>query len=76
MNGDVHVSAPAAPGRSSSPGPDRKDERFQIDFLTWRARLSAPGSRFASAPPVPLRTTRRASGRLAADRDQPERRTA
>jgi hypothetical protein len=49
MNGDVRMSTPAAPGRSSAPGPDRKDEGFQIDFLTWRARLSAPGSRFALA---------------------------
>lgn len=49
MNGDVRMSTPAAPGRSSSPRSNRNDDRFQIDFLTWRAHLSAPGSRFASA---------------------------
>ena len=53
MSRDLRMVEPAAPGETTSKSPDRTGERFQLDFVSWRARLAAPGSRFATpAPPV------------------------
>ena len=41
-----------APGPIVPMDATRQPARVTLDFATWRARIAAPGSRFAPAPPA------------------------
>ncbi len=65
-----------APGLIVPTDTTRKPARVTLDFATWRARLAAPGSRFAPAPPAPPPIVRLDALRRAAVSAEGERRMA
>ena len=56
--------------------PDPTGTRFTLDFETWRAHIAAPGSRFDSSQPAPLRIVRLDAISRTVESPEAERRTA
>ena len=74
MSHSTHLVTLARPRQEPTTGAATAN-RLQLDFVTWRALLAAPGSRFAPAPPAPLSIINRDATSVLAT-DPPERRTA
>ena len=55
---------------------ERKTKRVSLDYVTWRARIAAPGSRFEPEQPVEPQIVRLVPVRRAADLPEVEKRTA
>jgi hypothetical protein len=63
------------PGSVVTIGPKKAAPRA-LDFVTWRAYLAAPGSRFDAAPSASQQIVRLMTGSQAAVSSEAERRTA
>lgn len=73
MNRYVPRAGPVASGRVVVTGFRRKEDRFQLDYASWYARLAAPGSRIeptrrASKPIVHLDTVSGAANPIGSER--------
>jgi hypothetical protein len=61
MTRSLSMVRPSDPVETGTAGPGHQEKRGALNFVIWRARLAAPGSRFERSPLPIARSVRPAA---------------